>query len=463
MEQAGTMASDDGVDADSPAARPAGQALQAALLDSRQRWQELVALACDLAFELDAAGRFVVVTPETVLGWPAGGLVGTAAEALLAAAEALDGAESPFRPLRRAGRRVWLRQADGSPVCVDLVCRPLMGPAEVVTGWRGVGRNVTRQAQDDAALAAALRRADVLDHILRQMRREVLAPRMMATTLSALVAALGADGAAVVDAGGDGAARHQVGKPLNLAASGAGFNHRMLKCALQGRRGAGASLVLWRSAGGRDWDTEDRHVAESATAIVGVILDHEAIQLEMGRQARTDPLTGLLNRRAFMEELARRVERLSRDELPGTLIYVDLDRFKSINDAWGHEVGDVALCIVAATLRNATRPADLVARLGGDEFAMWLDGADQLTAAERAEALRLDVNHALVVDTPGSTVRLTLSIGIACRRGGSEEEIGALVHRADLAMYQVKQAGRGHWRVAPDPDAPVGPAAQGEQ
>jgi diguanylate cyclase (GGDEF)-like protein len=77
--------------------------------------------------------------------------------------------------------------------------------------------------------------------------------------------------------------------------------------------------------------------------------------------------------------------------------------------------------------------------------------------------LRLDVNHALVVDTPGSTVRLTLSIGIACRRGGSEEEIGALVHRADLAMYQVKQAGRGHWRVAPDPDAPVGPAAQGEQ
>ena len=70
-----------------------------------------------------------------------------------------------------------------------------------------------------------------------------------------------------------------------------------------------------------------------------MVLEHEAIQREMARQARTDPLTGLLNRRAFLEEMERHIERLDREELPGTLMFVDLDYFKPVNDRLGHEVG----------------------------------------------------------------------------------------------------------------------------
>ena len=166
------------------------------------------------------------------------------------------------------------------------------------------------------------------------------------------------------------------------------------------------------------------------------------------RQARTDPLTGLLNRRAFLDEMARRVDRLERDGLPGTLMFIDLDNFKELNDRSGHDVGDEALCITAALLRSTLRPADLVARLGGDEFAMWLDGADEFTAAERAESLRIEGPKSLIHLADGHDLSLTMSIGITTRWPGRGEDIETLIHRADQAMYQVKRAGRGHWRVA---------------
>ena len=184
-----------------------------------------------------------------------------------------------------------------------------------------------------------------------------------------------------------------------------------------------------------------------------MVLEHEGIQREMARQARTDPLTGLLNRRAFLDELARRIDRLDREGLPGTLMFVDVDNFKPLNDRFGHDAGDMALTGISALLRNLVRPADLVARFGGDEFALWLDGADELTAAERAEALRLDVNGSLAQLTPES-VKVTLSIGIACRRAGGGEFMDEVIRRADQAMYDVKRAGRGHWRVARSESVP---------
>jgi diguanylate cyclase (GGDEF)-like protein len=196
------------------------------------------------------------------------------------------------------------------------------------------------------------------------------------------------------------------------------------------------------------WDTDELMLAGSATGIIRVILGHEAMQREMARQARTDPLTGLLNRRAFLDEMARRVDRLERDGLPGTLMFVDLDNFKDLNDCCGHDAGDAALCITAALLRRTLRPADLIARLGGDEFAMWLDGADEFTAAERAECLRVDGPTALAHLAEGHDLSLTMSIGITTRWPGRGDDIETLIHRADQAMYQVKRAGRGHWRVA---------------
>jgi diguanylate cyclase (GGDEF)-like protein len=302
------------------------------------------------------------------------------------------------------------------------------------------------------------------------MREEVVAQRMMQAALSAMVTAMGADGAAVIDPGHGQPVMHRIGTPTQavldtalalLATPGsgpaeavAGDGRDVLACPSRRDGLHHVALVLWRPPDSRGWDADDLVLATSASGIIRVVLAHEEMQREMLRQARTDPLTGLLNRRAFMEELDRRIERLDREGLPGTLMFVDIDNFKDLNDARGHDAGDEALMLTGELLRATVRPSDLVARLGGDEFVLWLDGVDDLTAAERAESLRLCAPRALADITEGYCPRLTLSIGIATRWPGDADPLEALLNRADQAMYQVKRNGRGHWRVA----HPVRPA-----
>ena len=135
------------------------------------------------------------------------------------------------------------------------------------------------------------------------------------------------------------------------------------------RFGERAVLLAWREPGARAWDADDLTLAGSIAGVVRIVLEHEAIQRELARQARTDPLTGLLNRRAFLDEATRRVDRLERDGLPGTLLFVDLDRLKQVNDRLGHEVGDSALVLTAGLLTRTFRPGDLVARLEDWSFS----------------------------------------------------------------------------------------------
>ncbi|MEJ1974683.1 MAG: GGDEF domain-containing protein [Acetobacteraceae bacterium] len=148
------------------------------------------------------------------------------------------------------------------------------------------------------------------------------------------------------------------------------------------------------------------------------------------------------------------MERLDHEDLTGTLLFVDLDNFKLLNDTCGHEVGDEALMLAASLLRDTVRPTDLVARLGGDEFAAWMDGSDAMTAAERAERLRLNAPSVFARALPPAATRLSMSIGIAARRPGSGEDIDSIMRRADMAMYEVKRTGRSHWRVSQDEALP---------
>ena len=457
-------------DLQEPAARffpSAAERLRDALLDSRQRWRDLVDLATDLAFETDHLGRLTFLHPDPALGWPSGAMVGGDASALLA-----DGGDGtgfdPFRvTVRVRHRRAWLRRGDGGAICLAFCAEPMLDSLGHITGTRGVGIDMTALDAPGAQMAGALRLGDALDHILSRMGREVLAPKMLRSALEALASAAGADGAAAIllPASGEPAAlahwtgdgaysilpaaaellAHHVNGPLQ---SDAPDGRRLLADICQARFGEQTGLVAWRAASSRPWDTDEIRLLAAAGKIVRMALEHEAIQREMMRQARTDPLTGLLNRRAFREEVLRHTDRADREGVPSTLMFVDLDHFKSVNDRLGHETGDKVLLKVAALLRDIVRPADLVARLGGDEFAVWLGGADHMTAAERAEVLRTAVPDALDELTGAASPRITLSVGIATRAVRADEDIDGLIRRADEAMYDAKRNGRGHWRVS---------------
>ena len=445
----------------------AAERLRRALLDSRQRWRNLVGLGADLAFEADHLGRLTFLHPDPVLGWASGVMIGGDASALLA--DGGDGAGfDPFRvTVRVRQRRAWIRRGDGGVVCLAFSAEPILDSLGHITGVRGVGVDVTALDAPGARLAGAQRLGDALDHILSRMGREVLAPKMLRSALEAMAKALGAEGAAAISLpGAEQAASvaHQAGvgaeailpdiaallsrhhdAPLQgIAADG----RQMLADVCQTRFGDQTGLAAWRAATARPWDADDLRLIAAAGKIVRMALEHEAIQREMLRLARTDPLTGLLNRRAFREEVLRHTDRADREGVPSTLMFVDLDHFKTVNDRLGHETGDQVLVRTATVLRDIVRPADLVARLGGDEFALWLGGADHMTAAERAETLRFAVPKALDEITGGTPPRITLSIGIATRAVRADEDIDGLIRRADEAMYDAKRNGRGHWRVS---------------
>lgn len=154
--------------------------------------------------------------------------------------------------------------------------------------------------------------------------------------------------------------------------------------------------------------------------------------------ATQDVLTGLQNRRAFLEKGNAEVVRSKRYSHPLTVFFLDLDNFKSLNDTKGHDVGDAALRTTARVLRKSLRASDQVARLGGDEFAAILPETDYASAVETMRKVHADINNALLGFTP-----VKASIGVACFEK-AEFTFSEMLKSADELMYEVKVNGKGN-------------------
>jgi diguanylate cyclase (GGDEF)-like protein len=168
----------------------------------------------------------------------------------------------------------------------------------------------------------------------------------------------------------------------------------------------------------------------------------------LARLATLDHLTGCLNRRAFDTRLAAEVDRAHQRRHGLSLLIIDVDNFKDVNDSQGHPVGDQVLSGVAAALRDACRSGDVVGRLGGDEFALVLPDTPGETAVALGERLRIAVRD---LDVP---IRVTLSIGVAELDGAVDTSL-RLLQAADLALYDAKSAGRDGVALHRQPRAPV--------
>lgn len=172
-------------------------------------------------------------------------------------------------------------------------------------------------------------------------------------------------------------------------------------------------------------------------------------------ETRLDPLTGLHNRRAFEEMAAREVQLAARDSAPLTLLMMDLDHFKQLNDTWGHALGDRALRAFGGVLLTVTGSCDAVARLGGEEFAILLPGRSARTALALAERLRATV-EGLRLSEGEELVRFTVSVGLSSLRPG-ETSLEPMFHRADRALYQAKREGRNRVVLADSLLSPIPP------
>jgi diguanylate cyclase (GGDEF)-like protein len=241
---------------------------------------------------------------------------------------------------------------------------------------------------------------------------------------------------------------------------GNGFRYGVRYLAVSGLLGAGGIGVLvfagpgWGSYGTMGVGVLLSHVV--VTVYTGLLLGRlQATKARLAELATRDPLTGLPNRRFFLERLAERVHAPRR--APLACLYLDLDGFKAVNDRWGHDVGDELLNRVAAAVRGCVREGDTVARLGGDEFTLVVE-VPSGEAGARLFAERIVAAIAAIGEVDGHAVDVSVSIGIALLPAGASAarfDGEDVLRAADAAMYVAKRSGAGRYSFA----APVALAA----
>ena len=179
------------------------------------------------------------------------------------------------------------------------------------------------------------------------------------------------------------------------------------------------------------------------------VTDRKALEEELIRQAHFDYLTGVNNRRHFMERAENELRRANRCGNQLSIFMLDIDHFKMINDRYGHKVGDQVLKMLADVCRSALRDIDILARMGGEEFAVLLPETDGSLALEVARRLQDSINKACLRLEGDLAIKIQVSIGVASMTT-PQDNMDILLHRADTALYEAKNTGRNRICVAPN-------------
>ncbi|GAA4424926.1 GGDEF domain-containing protein [Acidovorax lacteus] len=204
------------------------------------------------------------------------------------------------------------------------------------------------------------------------------------------------------------------------------------------------------------------HPVQSAAFLLGltglvvltvgyVLMSKERVDADHVQEALIDALTGVPNRKALLEQLHRTLAQAAREQRPVAVLMLDIDRFKRVNDTWGHVAGDAVLAAVAQCLKGGLRAQDFLGRYGGEEFLVVLPGTGEVGAATLAEHLRTRVER-LVVPWEPEDIRVTISIGVHVMPLATPSEMQALIDAADHAMYTAKRTGRNRVVVSGSPD-----------
>jgi diguanylate cyclase (GGDEF)-like protein/PAS domain S-box-containing protein len=446
-----------------------------ALVESRQRYKDLVEISSDFSWETGADGRFAFVSPQGALGHAAEALLALDPRRLLVEATP-DDAPTPFTTRERVvDAELWLRRADGGSALVRVASVPVLDPAGAWVGARGVCRDITRERERETSLARAQMRERVIAYVIRTIHDEPDPAKVLAAAAGAAGRGFGAAECRIYVAADDGgvdlaASFGRDGRDAATAGTGeaglladatrqgqtksAALGERQLLCipTCFGKSVNGA-YVLAREVSSGGWSRDDFELAAEVAPQIATVIEQHRGHVRLEALSRTDELTKLLNRRAFFAELAERLGRNGRiasradGRVSAALFFVDLDNFKRVNDVHGHQRGDEALVAVADLLRSNSRPGDLVARLGGDEFAIWFDRTEGVAAGARAEQL-LAASASLRTFSGDAAHPLGISVGVAVVAPQSTETVEQVTARADEAMYSVKRRSKGSYAIS---------------
>ncbi|HEV2440541.1 MAG TPA: sensor domain-containing diguanylate cyclase [bacterium] len=223
---------------------------------------------------------------------------------------------------------------------------------------------------------------------------------------------------------------------VRRAALGAGCQALGTWALVHGGRTAG--VVSCSFAAPRRWSHAEQEVFHAFCGHAAIALENARLHEDQVLLAMTDSLTGLPNRRALQQELDRELARAARKHEAVSVLLVDVDHFKRVNDTYGHSTGDAALQALAGILHTCCRSMDLATRYGGDEFIVVLPETRKPDAVRAARRIQEQLARLRVRDAPG--VRLRISIGVACTTDTGTAE-APLLNAADRALYKVKAAG----------------------
>jgi diguanylate cyclase (GGDEF)-like protein/PAS domain S-box-containing protein len=442
-----------------------------ALVSSRALYRDLADCSGDFVWEVDATAKFSFVSPQGVVGYLPQALNGASPAGI-----ALDPHEASHLVAFFAAREpvteaeVWIRGEDGNAACLVASVRPIFNERGEWSGARGVARDVTadrrrtrelQEQRDDDALISAIARAiqqEMQPHDMLQAASRVLVTSFQAA--AAWIVPLRSDGTQVTDA-----ARH-IDPTMATALPDPDFQY-LMETAIPSDQQAQA-YQIWREGPflcllTHHWDVMNGFVVlldttGRAEAMLAHAADHLSNAIEHARQlreldrlSRTDELTGLFNRRAFVAGVTQNLDAHDARNSPGSLMFIDMDNFKAVNDTYGHPAGDALLVALASLMTDAAADMPgsnpLVARLGGDEFAFWMAGkSDAEGALAGLTAERLVRGFDFVAADYGKDAVPGLSIGIAIAR--SDDTLPELMTRADQTLYEVKRLGKGTWKIA---------------
>ncbi|MBT5037934.1 MAG: diguanylate cyclase [Rhodospirillaceae bacterium] len=442
--------------------------LREALVESRKRYKELIECSSDFVWEADSDGRFAFVTSLGALGYTSDMLVGRSARSMV---DRRNPVPEPFpfetrQPVDRA--EVWLRDSSGEPACLLVSSVPMFSQDKEHLGARGVCRDVTEERRRDEALAKIRVREALFATMVRTIRDEEDPERMLNTAARVLAEGFSALACVIFRADAEnklreaasfgqmpGASLAQLLDELesgvsDVELSPASDEVRAMACPTRYQSQRNGVICISR-ADRRRWSTDERALLAGVAERVGIAIQQADAKEELIALSRTDSLTGLYNRRAFVESVEQIIEARSKSGHRAALIYVDLNNFKSVNDTFGHIQGDAALKAAAQLMADSAQADDLVGRIGGDEFALWLEVEDQAEAEKRAADLA-ELSQGLSEYSKDLPAPFGMAIGIALFEPDSDEEIDELFARADHAMYAAKRDAEQKFILAPPAD-----------